>query len=67
MGGRIYRIWSTDWFADPDREMAKLLSRLDLKRAEFAEKYAAAHRRRQQFATLMLIRKRSARQRLPHR
>lgn len=25
MGWNIYRIWSTDWFSDPDREMGKLL------------------------------------------
>jgi very-short-patch-repair endonuclease len=25
MGWNIYRIWSTDWFSDPDREMEKLL------------------------------------------
>lgn len=40
MGWRIYRIWSTDWFANPDREMAKVLAWLDRKRAAFAEEYA---------------------------
>ena len=25
MGWNIYRIWSTDWFSDPEREMGKLL------------------------------------------
>jgi very-short-patch-repair endonuclease len=25
MGWNIYRIWSTDWFSDPEREMEKLL------------------------------------------
>jgi hypothetical protein len=40
MGWRIYRIWSTDWFANPDREMAKVLAWLDQKRASFAEEYA---------------------------
>ncbi|MGW8278731.1 DUF4011 domain-containing protein [Sphingomonas aurantiaca] len=39
MGWRIYRIWSTDWFADPNREMAKVLGWLGQKRAEFAEDY----------------------------
>jgi very-short-patch-repair endonuclease len=29
LGWDIYRIWSTDWFADSDREMAKLLSHLE--------------------------------------
>ncbi|MBX9816205.1 MAG: DUF4011 domain-containing protein [Sphingomonas sp.] len=40
LGWRIHRIWSTDWFADPDREMAKLLDRLELWRAEAALAYA---------------------------
>ena len=29
LGWETYRIWSTDWFSDPDREMGKLLERLD--------------------------------------
>lgn len=29
LGWEIYRIWSTDWFADSDREMEKLLSHLE--------------------------------------
>ncbi len=28
LGWHIYRIWSTDWFANPDREMEKLLAKL---------------------------------------
>ena len=28
LGWDIYRIWSTDWFSDPDREMTKLLEYL---------------------------------------
>jgi very-short-patch-repair endonuclease len=28
LGWRIYRIWSTDWFANPDREMERLLGLL---------------------------------------
>jgi hypothetical protein len=40
MGWRIYRIWSTDWFADPARETRRLLSWLDERRAEFALDYA---------------------------
>jgi transcription elongation GreA/GreB family factor/very-short-patch-repair endonuclease len=34
LGWYIYRIWSTDWFADPDREMEKLLVRLRDRLAE---------------------------------
>ena len=29
LGWNIYRVWSTDWFADPARETAKLLTWLD--------------------------------------
>lgn len=29
MGWDIYRIWSTDWFEDPDQELKKLLSHLE--------------------------------------
>lgn len=29
LGWNIYRVWSTDWFADPARETAKLLAWLD--------------------------------------
>ena len=32
LGWDIYRIWSTDWFFDPDREMRKLLDCLEQKR-----------------------------------
>lgn len=31
--GRIYRVWSTDWFFDPRRETAKLLAFLNHRRA----------------------------------
>lgn len=34
LGWRIYRVWSTDWFADPARETAKLLAWLDAVRSE---------------------------------
>jgi len=34
LGWNIYRIWSTDWFADPDRELANLLFRLENLREE---------------------------------
>ena len=40
MGWNIYRVWSTDWFADPTRELAKLLSALDAWRGKLTEDYA---------------------------
>lgn len=40
MGWKIYRIWSTDWFGDPARELARLLHFLDQSRAAFADSYA---------------------------
>ena len=40
LGWEIYRIWSTDWFSDPDREFARLLAhlkqRLDTEQADAA-------------------------------
>lgn len=44
MGWRIHRIWSTDWFADPDREMAKLLHNLEEWRAKAAAAFASRPR-----------------------
>ena len=41
MGWNIHRVWSTDWFADPARETAKLLARLDGWREDLAREYAA--------------------------
>jgi very-short-patch-repair endonuclease len=41
MGWNIYRVWSTDWFADPTRGTAKLLSKLDEWRTALAEEYAS--------------------------
>jgi hypothetical protein len=41
MGWNIHRVWSTDWFADPARETAKLLARLDGWREDLARQYAA--------------------------
>jgi very-short-patch-repair endonuclease len=41
MGWRIYRIWSTDWFADPERETRKLLTWLEGQRSAFALEYAS--------------------------
>jgi very-short-patch-repair endonuclease len=39
LGWNIYRIWSTDWFQDPGRETAKLLSRIAELRDQKAESY----------------------------
>lgn len=39
LGWTIYRIWSTDWFADPGRETAKLIAQLDTWREAKAEEY----------------------------
>jgi very-short-patch-repair endonuclease len=36
LGWNIYRVWSTDWFADPARETAKLLAWLDRVRERIA-------------------------------
>lgn len=44
MGWRIYRIWSTDWFADPGRETRRLLSWL----GEQRDAFALDHARRQE-------------------
>lgn len=41
MGWNIYRVWSTDWFADPSRELGKLLTRLEAWRADLAAEYAS--------------------------
>jgi hypothetical protein len=40
MGWNIYRVWSTDWFADPSRELAKLVAQLDEWREDLARQYA---------------------------
>jgi very-short-patch-repair endonuclease len=40
MGWKIYRIWSTDWFGDPARELSRLFSFLEEQRATFADEYA---------------------------
>ena len=40
MGWKIYRIWSTDWFGDPSRELSRLLDFLGEHRATFADEYA---------------------------
>lgn len=46
LGWRIYRVWSTDWFNDPERETAKLIAWLERLRekaeASFASRQAAA-------------------------
>lgn len=40
MGWRIYRIWSTDWFADAARQTARLLAQLEAWRELSAAEYA---------------------------
>ena len=37
LGWKIYRIWSTDWFEDEDREMRRLIRYLDARLREFTE------------------------------
>jgi len=39
LGWRIYRVWSTDWFNDPERETARLLRWLEQHRAREAARY----------------------------
>lgn len=41
LGWNIYRVWSTDWFADPARETAKLLSWLEQVRDRIARELEA--------------------------
>lgn len=40
LGWNIYRVWSTDWFADPARETAKLLVWLDRVREQMSRDLA---------------------------
>ena len=37
LGWDIYRIWSTDWFNNPNREMDKLIEHLEARRRQFRE------------------------------
>lgn len=41
LGWNIYRVWSTDWFADPARETAKLLVWLERVRERVAQELGA--------------------------
>lgn len=41
LGWNIYRVWSTDWFTDPDREAAKLIAQVMQWRDESIVKFAA--------------------------
>lgn len=41
LGWNIYRVWSTDWFADPARETAKLLSWLERVRERIVRELGA--------------------------
>jgi very-short-patch-repair endonuclease len=40
LGWRIWRVWSTDWFNNPDREFGRLIQWLDNLRDEAATRYA---------------------------
>lgn len=42
LGWRIYRVWSTDWFADAARETAKLVSWLDAIREQVSRSLSQA-------------------------
>jgi very-short-patch-repair endonuclease len=41
LGWKIYRVWSTDWFTDPDREAAKLIAQVTRWRDEFIASFQA--------------------------
>lgn len=41
LGWNIYRVWSTDWFADPARETAKLVAWVDLLRDRIMRELAS--------------------------
>nr|WP_283938533.1 DUF4011 domain-containing protein [Sphingomonas alba] len=43
LGWKIYRVWSTDWFTDPDREAAKLMAQVIAWRDEAIENFRARH------------------------
>jgi very-short-patch-repair endonuclease len=43
LGWKIYRVWSTDWFTDPDREAAKLVAQVSSWRDEAIEAFRARH------------------------
>jgi len=43
LGWKIYRVWSTDWFTDPDRESAKLIAQVIAWRDEAVENFRARH------------------------
>ena len=38
LGWTIYRVWSTDWFRDPDGELRRLLREIDRLKREVAER-----------------------------
>lgn len=41
LGWKIYRVWSTDWFTDPDRQAAKLIAQVTRWRDEFISSFQA--------------------------
>jgi very-short-patch-repair endonuclease len=51
LGWNIYRIWSTDWFASADQEMARLLGALE----QWRDKAAASYEARRQSGDLVSL------------
>jgi very-short-patch-repair endonuclease len=43
LGWKIYRVWSTDWFTDPDREAAKLVAQVMAWRDEAISAFRARY------------------------
>lgn len=43
LGWKIYRVWSTDWFTDPDRETVKLIAQVLAWRDEAIENFRARY------------------------
>jgi very-short-patch-repair endonuclease len=43
LGWNIYRVWSTDWFTDPDREAAKLVAQVLTWRDEAIAQFRTRH------------------------
>jgi very-short-patch-repair endonuclease len=48
LGWKIWRVWSTDWFNDPDREAGRLIAWLDKLRDEAQARYEQGAATRQQ-------------------
>lgn len=43
LGWKIYRVWSTDWFTDPDREATKLVAQVMAWRDDATAQFRARH------------------------